>query len=324
MTLLSIKNLSVTFPSTQGVVEAVDNVSFDIGPGETLGLVGESGCGKSVTAMSILRLIESPGQVDPASSITFDNKNLLTIDDETLRQVRGAEIGMVFQEPTTSLNPVLTVGFQIAETILAHEKVTKREAKDRAADLLKQVGIPDPVRRLGAYPHELSGGMQQRVMIAIALACSPRLIIADEPTTALDVTVQAQILDLLAQLRETMSLAMLFITHDLGVVARVADRVAVMYGGRIVERGPTNDIFASPSHPYTEGLLNAVPHLDQRSDRLAGIPGAVPNATSWPTGCRFHPRCPKVLSNCSSAKPPESTIAPAHSANCWLLEKESQ
>lgn len=318
MTVLSIRNLVTTFASPHGTARAVDGVSFDIAPGETLGLVGESGCGKSMTAFSILRLIDPPGHIDPHSTMRFEDRDLLALSPKELREVRGAGIGMVFQEPTTSLNPVLTVGFQIAETILAHEDVSKADAKARAVELLELVGIPDPAQRASSYPHELSGGMQQRVMIAIALSCRPSLLIADEPTTALDVTVQAQILDLMIDLRERFNMAMLFISHDLGVVARVADRIAVMYGGRIVETGVAADVFDRPAHPYTRGLLAAIPRLDHKTDRLEGIAGSVPNADNWPTGCRFHPRCKEVMDECRTTHPEPFAVREHHTAACWL------
>jgi len=318
-TILSVTNLTTYFDTADGVVRAVDGVSFDITPGETLGIVGESGCGKSVTALSILRLIDTPpGRFGPESRVTFEGLDLLTASPRDLRRVRGAEIAMIFQEPATSLNPVLSVGYQIAETILAHRNVTKREAWARTEELLDLVGIPDAKQRARDYPHEMSGGMQQRVMIAIALSCQPKLLIADEPTTALDVTVQAQILDLLIDLRGRFGMAVMFITHDLGVLARIADRVAVMYAGRIVEQGSVRDIFYEPAHPYTVGLLAAVPRTDRPRQALAGIPGTVPSATAWPSGCRFHPRCPRAFEPCSTDVPQAFEIAAEHVASCWL------
>lgn len=322
MTLLSVRNLTTTFDSPGGTVRAVDGVSFTVAEGETLGLVGESGCGKSVTALSLLKLIPTPpGRIGAESVVEFGGRNLVALDDRELRTVRGAEIGMIFQEPTSSLNPVLTVGYQIAETIQAHERVSRKDARERAVELLKVVGIPEPASRAGSYPHELSGGMQQRVMIAIALSCNPRLLIADEPTTALDVTIQAQILDLLVELRERYRMAVLFITHDLGVVARIADRIAVMYGGQIVETGSTYDIFERAEHPYTRGLLGAVPRIDRQVTRLAGIPGAVPSAAAWPSGCRFHPRCAERLERCEADAPPRVEIATTHAGCCWLMPR---
>jgi peptide/nickel transport system ATP-binding protein len=317
--LLSVTNLTTYFDTADGVVRAVDGVSFDIAAGETLGIVGESGCGKSVTALSILRLIDQPpGRFGPDSRVEFEGLDLLTAAPKNLQRIRGAEIAMIFQEPATSLNPVLTVGYQIAETILAHRAVTKREAWTRTEELLDLVGIADPHLRAKDYPHEMSGGMQQRVMIAMALSCQPKLLIADEPTTALDVTVQAQILDLLIDLRARFGMAVVFITHDLGVLARIADRVAVMYAGRIVEQGPVREIFQQPAHPYTVGLLAAVPRTDRPRQALTGIPGAVPSATAWPAGCRFHPRCPRAFEPCATDTPPSFTVATQHSATCWL------
>jgi len=320
--LLSVRQLVTSFRTDRGLVRAVDGVSFDIQRGETLGLVGESGCGKSVTALSILRLVpDPPGEFGADSQVLFEDRDIFTLAKKELRKVRGAEIAMVFQEPTTSLNPVLTVGSQIRETILAHEAVTKKQAHERAVELLTLVGIADPSRRINDYAHQMSGGMQQRVMIAMALACQPKLLIADEPTTALDVTVQAQILELLAELKDRFNMAVMFITHDLAVVAQIADRVAVMYGGRIVEQGLTAQIFADPKHPYTQGLLQAVPRVDEVGATLAGIPGAVPHASDWPTGCRFHPRCAQRLDRCSADVPPTFHADEHHQAACWLLDE---
>jgi oligopeptide/dipeptide ABC transporter ATP-binding protein len=321
MTLLRVRNLCTSFHTEAGVARAVDDVSFDLAAGETLGLVGESGCGKTVTALSILRLIpEPPGKFSPDSRIEYDGVDLLRLPQRELRKIRGAQIAMIFQEPMSSLNPVLTVGSQIAEAIRAHEPVSRKAAADRAVELLELVGIPEPEHRVGNYPHQMSGGMQQRVMIGMALSCRPKILIADEPTTALDVTIQAQILDLLLELKDRFEMSVLFITHDLGVLASVADRVAVMYGGTIVEQGPIAAVFEQPAHPYTRGLLRAVPRVDRPSARLEGIPGSVPTATAWPTGCRFHPRCSERVERCNVDPPTSHTTGPQHAARCWLLD----
>jgi peptide/nickel transport system ATP-binding protein/oligopeptide transport system ATP-binding protein len=317
-TVLSVRNLSTTFATDRGVARAVDDVSLDLLEAETLGIVGESGSGKTVTALSLLRLIDVPGHIADTSVIEFGGRDLMKLKPTELRRVRGAEIAMVFQEPTTSLNPVLTVGSQIAETVLAHESVSKQQARTRAVELLELVGLPDPPRRINDYPHQLSGGMQQRVLIAMALSCNPAILIADEPTTALDVTIQAQILELLAELKQRLSMAMILITHDLGIVAGVADRVAVMYGGQIVEQAATASLFDDPQHPYTRALLRSVPRLDKRVDRLEAVPGAVPPATDWPAACRFHPRCPHAWDRCRSEMPTLLDIGTQREVRCWL------
>jgi oligopeptide/dipeptide ABC transporter ATP-binding protein len=317
--LLSVRNLTTSFATEFGAARAVDGVSFDLGHGETLGLVGESGCGKTVTALSILRLIaEPPGKYGEGSRIEYDGVNLLELGPRDLREIRGAQIAMIFQEPMSSLNPVLTLGSQIVEAIRAHKTTTRQAARDRAVELLTLVGIPEPEHRIKDYPHQMSGGMQQRVMIAMALSCGPKILIADEPTTALDVTIQAQILDLLMDLKARFGMSLLFITHDLGVLAGVADRVAVMYGGKIVEEGGVRTIFQQPAHPYTQGLLRAVPHVDRPTERLHGIPGAVPTATEWPAGCRFHPRCSQRVDRCDSEAPPDVTTESGNVARCWV------
>ncbi len=322
--LLAVRDLTTTFETADGVARAVDGVSFDLAEGETLALVGESGSGKTVTALSILRLIPEPaGRIAPGSRIEFAGRDLLSLSPRELREVRGAEIAMIFQEPMTSLNPVLTVGMQIAETVLAHEAASKREARERALDMLRLVGIADAESRLKSYPHELSGGMRQRVMIAIALVCRPRILIADEPTTALDVTIQAQILDLLTDLKRRLGMAMILITHNLGIAAGIADRVAVMYGGRIVEVAPTVDLYREPAHPYTDGLLRAAPRLDGPDRPTPSIPGSVPPATNWPSGCRFHPRCQYAWDRCQS-EPPLLEAAPARTARCWLVDEPAR
>lgn len=317
--LLEVSGLRVTFPGPGDVpVYPVDGVSFTLARGETLALVGESGCGKSLTALALLRLVPPPGRIAPESRVVLEGTDLTTLPESALRAVRGGRIGMVFQDPMTSLNPVFQVGDQIAETIRAHRNVNSRAARQRALELLQEVGIPDPVRRLNAYPHQLSGGMRQRVLIAIALAAEPDVLIADEPTTALDVTVQAQILELLDQLRARRGLAVLLITHDLGVVAGRADRVNVMYAGRIVESAPTEQLFAAPSHPYTRGLFESVPRIDGPKTRLTPIPGTVPHPAAWPTGCRFRPRCPVAFAPCGE-EPPQAAAGPNHWARCWRV-----
>ena len=303
MSLLSINNLSVSFQTDRGVVQAVDQVSFDVDPGETLAIVGESGSGKSVTALSILQLLGDAGTISDGQ-IVFDGQNLLDLPEKDIRNIRGDRIAMIFQEPMSSLNPVLTIGKQVAEPIWLHRKKTWNEALDQAEELIKKVSIPDARQRLDAYPHQFSGGMRQRVMIAMALACEPKLIIADEPTTALDVTVQAQILSLLKNLTTELNSALILITHDLGVVARYADRVAVMYGGRIVESATAAELYKHPKHPYTEGLMASIPTLDgEPGSRLQTIEGQPPDLLHMPAGCAFHPRCPYAAEICKHAKP---------------------
>ncbi|HYX42614.1 MAG TPA: ABC transporter ATP-binding protein [Pyrinomonadaceae bacterium] len=300
--LLEVKNLQTHFRTRAGLVRAVDGVSFQLERGELLGLVGESGCGKSVTALSLLRLVAPPGKI-VGGEILFDSVDLLKLSESKMRAIRGDDVAMIFQDPMTSLNPVYTVGEQIAEALRLHRKLSRKQAKAAAIEAMREVSIPDPARRVDDYPHQLSGGMRQRVMIAMALACDPKLLIADEPTTALDVTIQAQILELLDGLRQTRELAVLLITHDLGVVAEVADRVAVMYTGRIVEESPVAELFARPKHPYTEGLLRSVPKLTQaeaqKVERLQTIEGTVPKLTDLPAGCHFAPRCPHRMPRCT-------------------------
>jgi peptide/nickel transport system ATP-binding protein len=318
--LLEVQNLRVSFPEPGGGrITPVDGVTFTLERGRTLALVGESGCGKSLTSLAILRLVPPPGRIDDGSTIRLGETDLLALRGEALRRVRGRRIAMIFQDPMTSLNPVFTVESQITEVVHAHFDVPKREARDRAAALLQEVGIPDPVARLKAYPHQLSGGMRQRVMIAIALAGQPEILIADEPTTALDVTVQAQILEVLDGLRESHGMAVLLITHDLGIVAGRADRVAVMYAGQIVESAPTAALFANPSHPYTQGLFGSVPRLTGTAGRLSPIPGNVPPPNAWPSGCRFRTRCPIVHARSAEA-PPLLPVGPDHEIRCWLAE----
>ena len=305
--LLEVKNLQTHFKTRAGLVRAVDGVSFYLDRGELLGLVGESGCGKSMTALSIVRLVASPGRT-VGGEIIFDGRDLLKLSNAEMRAVRGNDIAMIFQDPMTSLNPVFTVGEQIAEALRLHRKLSRPQAREAAIAAMREVAIPDPGTRVNDYPHQLSGGMRQRVMIAMALACDPKLLIADEPTTALDVTIQAQILDLLDNLRKTRELAVLLITHDLGVVAEVADRVAVMYTGKIVEESPVDELFAKPKHPYTEGLLHSVPKLTKegvaRAERLQTIEGVVPSPTNLPPGCHFEPRCPYRMPRCKEGEIP--------------------
>ncbi|MDH2311693.1 ABC transporter ATP-binding protein [Methylobacterium brachiatum] len=324
--LLSIENLQVHFRAPDGANRAVDGVSFAIQAGETLAIVGESGCGKSVTAMSILRLLPEP-PASIAGAIRFEGKNLLDLPIKAMRKIRGNDISVIFQEPMTSLNPVLTVGRQIGETLRLHQGLSRREAEARAVEMLTLVGIPEPVRRVREYPHQLSGGMRQRVMIAIALACSPKLLIADEPTTALDVTIQAQILDLMRDLKRRVGAAIMLITHDLGVVAEVADRVVVMYAGRKVEEAPVRDLFRAPRHPYTRGLMGAVPKLGAvehgATERLAEIPGMVPSLKQRIEGCVFAGRCPDVTDLCRTYAPALEPKAPAHLAACHYAPKDA-
>ena len=314
--MLSVENLSVSFPGPGGrALPAVREVSFGLGPGETLGLVGESGSGKSVTALAIMRLLVPQARVSGA--IRFEGRDLLAVADEDMRRVRGAGMAMIFQEPMTALNPVMRVGDQVAEAVLAHQKISQREAKERAVEALRDVALPEPEKRARDYPHQLSGGMRQRVMIAMAIVNHPRLLIADEPTTALDVTIQAQILDLLAELRDKFKLAMLFISHDLAVVSQVAGRVAVMYGGSIVEMAARAEIFRAARHPYTRGLLKAVPTLrTNRQQPLETIAGTVPAARNLPPGCAFEPRCELRVPACAEALPPLVEVSPGHLARC--------
>jgi len=315
--VLEVKNLKTYFFTDEGVVKAVDDVSFSVAKGKTLGLVGESGCGKSVTAMSISRLISPPGRM-VGGQILLNGRDLVPLSEREMRQVRGAQISMIFQEPMTALNPVLTVGFQIAEAVLAHEKVSKKEAGSRAVDAMKAVAIPDAEKRAKDYPHLLSGGMRQRIMIAMALVCNPAIVIADEPTTALDVTIQAQILELLDSLRERYQLSLILISHDLGVIAEVAETVAVMYAGKIVEIGPAMNVFHNPKHPYTEGLLRSVPRLGssatagESKGRLYAIEGSVPNLLHLPNGCSFAPRCYKKTVECTLSEIPLEAVDEGH------------
>ncbi len=324
MKLLEVRNLSTHFATARGEVKAVDRVSFSLERGETLSLVGESGCGKSVTALSIMRLVAPPGHI-AGGEILFEGRDLLKLSEPEMRSIRGNEIAMIFQDPMTSLNPVYTAGEQIAEAIRLHRGVSKREAWNQAIEGMRDVAIPAPEVRAKNYPHEMSGGMRQRVMIAMALACDPKLLIADEPTTALDVTIQAQILELLAELRERRNLGLLLITHDLGVVAETADRVAVMYAGQIVEEAPVRELFRSPRHPYTEGLLRAVPRLSEagagRKARLETIEGVVPNPLELPPGCRFAPRCAHAREQCNEGEIPLIETKTAHTSRCIRMDE---
>jgi peptide/nickel transport system ATP-binding protein len=329
--LLEVKNLRTTFFTQDGAVHAVDNVSFNVRRGEAIALVGESGCGKSVTAMSVMRLVAPPGRIT-GGEIRFKGRNLADLSERDMRHVRGNDIAMVFQEPMTSLNPVFKIGAQVAEAIRVHRKVSKKEAWKQAGDMLELVSIPDPIKRLDDYPHQLSGGMRQRVMIAMALSCDPELLIADEPTTALDVTIQAQIMELLANLQARLGLAILLITHDLGIVAEFCKRVVVMYTGRVVEEALVDDLFARPAHPYTRGLLRslpsvahtpaafaAAPEYQAPRNRLPTIPGMVPPITALPSGCKFNPRCPDVMDICLGNEPALMVVGEGQSARCYLL-----
>jgi oligopeptide/dipeptide ABC transporter ATP-binding protein len=341
--LLEVKNLRTTFGSGRNAVNAVDNVSFNVRRGEAVALVGESGCGKSVTAMSIMRLVASPGRIT-GGEIRFKGRNLADLHEKEMRNVRGNDIAMVFQEPMTSLNPVFKIGAQVAEAIRIHRKASKKEAWQLAGEMLELVSIPDPHKRLHDYPHQLSGGMRQRVMIAIALSCNPELLIADEPTTALDVTIQAQIMELLASLQKKLGLAILLITHDLGVVAEFCERVIVMYTGRVVEEAPVRQLFANPAHPYTRGLLRSLPSVAPQTlaaaaaprtgaeaaspynpppGRLATIPGMVPPINALPSGCKFNPRCPDVMDICLGNEPALMPVGAGQSARCYLHGDEA-
>lgn len=323
MTLLDVSDLRLEFPGPRGPVHPVDGVSFRIGKGETLALVGESGCGKSLTSLALLRLVPAPGRIAEGSRLLLDGQDVLAMPPAELRAVRGGRIGMVFQDPMTSLNPVFTIGAQVIETIRAHRPMRRAAAREEAVRLLTEVGIPDPAARVDAYPHQLSGGLRQRAMIAIALAGEPDLLVADEPTTALDVTVQAQILELLDRLRAERGMAVLLITHDLGIVAGRADRVSVMYAGQIVETADTASLFRRPAHPYTRALFASIPRLDASAERLTSIPGSVPQPMAWPTGCRFHPRCPERLEHCDRDVPPAVQVGAGHECRCWLHQPEA-
>lgn len=321
MSLLEVRNLYTNFYTMDGVVNAVEDVSFKIEKGETLGLVGESGCGKSVTSLSIMRLIASPPGKIENGEIIFNGEDLLKKPEEEMRKVRGNDISMIFQEPMTSLNPVFTVGFQVSEVLINHLKISDKEAKEKVIDLFRSVGIPDPRSRFNNFPHQMSGGMKQRVMIAMALACDPLLLIADEPTTALDVTIQAQILELLKDIKIKTHMSILLITHNLAVVAEMADSIAVMYSGRIVEYTSSLDLYKYPSHPYTWGLLNSIPRVDKpkTNEPLPAIEGVVPNPYHMPKGCKFNPRCSRVKDKCREIEPPlEEVVKKGHLTRCWF------
>ena len=315
--LLEVRDLRIAFDADHGLTRAVDGVSFSLGSGRTLGIVGESGCGKSVTALGIMGLVPlPPGRIE-GGTIRFEGVDLLALSSEAMRKRRGRDLAMIFQEPMTSLNPSFTIGDQIVEAIRSHEPVPYGEARAKAIEMLRLVRIPVPEQRFDEYPHKLSGGMRQRAMIAMALACGPKLLLADEPTTALDVTIQAQILALLRELKDKTGTAIILITHDLGVIAELADDVVVMYAGQIVERAPVGALFANPQHPYTIGLLGAVPELDRRRARLATIEGTVPDLSRPPPGCRFAPRCPFASPRCKVESPPLADLGPGHAAACW-------
>ncbi len=320
--LLSIQNLSTHFYTEAGLVKAVQDVSFDLHAGKTLAVVGESGCGKSVTALSAMRLIPWPPGKIVAGDILFGGRSLLKLSESRMRQIRGNDIAMIFQEPMTSLNPVFTVGNQIVEAIRLHRGLNTRQARDEAIEIMRQVGIADPQRRVDEYPHQMSGGMRQRVMIAMALSCSPKILIADEPTTALDVTIQAQILDLLRQLQHDHQMSIMLITHDLGVVAENADEVVVMYASKVIESAQVKALFQEPLHPYTQGLLRSLPRLGERKERLEVIGGTVPSPLDFPAGCKFHPRCPigKDDRRCQTEEPPLKDVAPGRCAACWYAK----
>ncbi|MFN2224461.1 MAG: ABC transporter ATP-binding protein [Chloroflexota bacterium] len=321
--ILDIRELKTYFFTEEGVVRAVDGVDIHVQRGKVLGLVGESGCGKSVTSLSIMRLVSQPGRI-VSGEINFDGEDLVQAPESRMRQVRGNSISMIFQQPQSCLNPVFRVGDQLAEVLLIHEDISKEEAADRSVEMLSMVGIPEPESRARSFPHELSGGMAQRVMIAMALACLPQLLIADEPTTALDVTIQAQILDLMRNLREQTNTAIILITHDLGVVAEMCDRVNVMYAGRIVEEADVEPLFKTPKHPYTEALIGSTPVLGQAEKELTTIPGSVPNLIDLPPGCKFAPRCNARVENeleiCTEKEPELKQVAPNHWVRCWLYE----
>ncbi|TAJ35989.1 MAG: ABC transporter ATP-binding protein [Reyranella sp.] len=326
-TILQVDNLQTHFFTAVGTVRAVDGVSYDLKSGETLGVVGESGCGKSVSALSILRLVANPPGRIVGGAIRFEGRNLLELDEPEMERIRGNEISMIFQEPMTSLNPLFTIGRQVSEAIALHQGLSRKEAMDRAVEMLRRVYIPEPERRVHAYPHQMSGGMRQRVMIAMALSCNPKVLIADEPTTALDVTIQAQILDLMRELQETYGTAIVLITHDMGVVAENADRVVVMYAGRKVEEAPAADLFDNPGHPYTKGLLGSIPHLDAAAQsngaraRLNEIKGMVPSLFDLPPGCSFAPRCGFATDRCRGETPVLEEQRPGHWVACWHADR---
>jgi peptide/nickel transport system ATP-binding protein len=316
--LLEIKNLSIQYKTDDGVVHAVENLNLEVGNGETLGFVGETGAGKTTTALGVLHLVPEPAGKIVGGEIFFQGENLLDKNRNEMKKILGKKIAMIFQDPMTSLNPVMTVGDQIKEMILLHENVSNSEASEKAREILEVVGIPG--ERQDEYPHQFSGGMKQRVVIAIALSCNPTLLIADEPTTALDVTIQAQVLDLMKNLKEEFQTSMIMITHDLGVVADICDKVAIMYGGNVLEYATKESLFTKAYHPYTQGLFNSIPDLDDEQDRLNVIDGLPPDPTDMPSGCSFHPRCPHAMDKCSECAPPKFEVAPGHTVNCYLYE----
>ncbi|MFS0728244.1 ABC transporter ATP-binding protein [Paenibacillus sp. 1P07SE] len=318
--VLEVRHLQTQFRTEHGIVRSVDDVSFRLDAGEILGIVGESGCGKSVTSFSIMGLIEAPGEI-AGGEIWLEDQELTKLSKRQLRKLQGKEMAMIFQEPLTSLNPLLTVGLQISEVLTRHKRLSKREVKEQSVGMLRQVGIPRPEQVYHAYPHELSGGMRQRVMIAIAISCGSKLLIADEPTTALDVTIQAQILKLMKELRDNLNTSIMLITHDLGVVAEMADRVIVMYAGQVVEEGDVYEIYRSPKHPYTKGLMNSTPKIEEVRKKLESIPGTVPVLSNMPSGCRFHPRCPVARDICQTEAPQLKMLRPGVQVRCWLHQE---
>lgn len=321
--LLEIKNLKTEFKTKKGIVAAVNGVDFSVDKGEVVAIVGESGSGKSVTSLSLMRLLAKTDNTKVTGEALFKGENLLNKSEKEMQKMRGKQLSMIFQEPMTSLNPVFTIGRQISEAVIKHDGATKKEARERSIEMLRLVGIPSPETRINNYPHQLSGGMRQRVMIAMALSCSPELLIADEPTTALDVTIQAQILELMLELKEKLGTAILLITHDLGVVAEVADKVVVMYCGKVVEKASVLDIFKAPKHPYTTGLLNSIPKIDENEERLFIIPGTVPNPLQLPSGCAFRDRCPNCLEKCKTDEPSLINLG-EREVRCFLYEKENK
>lgn len=320
--LLEVKNLKTYFKTEKGILKAVDDVSFNVRKGETLCIVGESGCGKSITSLSIMRLVEKDNSINAGGEIFFEDRDILKISEEEMRKIRGKDISMIFQEPMSSLNPVFTIGYQVSESLILHEGLTPKEANKQSIELLKKVGIPRADEIVNSYPHELSGGMRQRVMIAMALSCNPKVLIADEPTTALDVTIQAQILDLMRNLKKDFNTSIILITHDLGVVAEMADYVVVMYAGKVVEEGEVVEIFKNTSHPYTIGLLKSKPVLSQRQEELYSIPGQVPNPIGMKESCYFSDRCDRCMEKCKTSIPPLKDIGNNHKVACWLFEDE--
>lgn len=323
--ILEVKNLHTVFHTSKGDISAIEGISFTVNEGEILGVIGESGSGKSVTSLSIMRLLKKgKTTISPKSEIIFEGKDLLKLKDSEIRRIRGSEISMIFQDPLTSLNPVYTIGKQIREVLLLHRGLKPQEIDSEIIRILKLVGISSPEKRIKQYSHALSGGMRQRVMIAMALSCQPKLLIADEPTTALDVTIQAQVLELIKELRSKLNLSIMLITHDMGVIADMADRVVVMYSGKVVESGPVGEIFKDPKHPYTQGLLQSIPRLDHNEKRLNTIGGAIPHPKSKPVGCNYYPRCPHAMEKCKTLEPPFKTFEIGRGTSCWLYENDNE